>query len=251
MTVSQTSFRQAVLDPSQAVPDGLIDGADGPAGRRFSVYRNNVVVSLTEALRTAFPLVHKLLGGATFGQLAAIFVRAHPPASPMMMHYGAALPDFLAGFAPLAQIGYLADCARLDLALRSSYHASDCAPLSAEKLQCDPEDLMQLQLALAPATQIIRSSWPLYDIWKMNTVEGAPKPRAVAQNVLITRPNFDPTPHLLPPGGATWLEQLHKGYPLGEATETAQMATPDFDLTQTLSVALHTGALTDHHTKDH
>ncbi|WP_159979090.1 HvfC/BufC N-terminal domain-containing protein [Roseobacter cerasinus] len=245
MTVSQSIFRKAILDPTQAVPEGLRDGANAPAGKRFSVYRNNVVVSLTEALQVAFPLVYKLLGGETFSRLAAIYVRQHPPPSPLMMHYGAALPAFLEQFEPLAHIGYLPDCARLDLALRASYHATDAPALAPERLQADPERLVQMNFALAPATRVLRSQWPLHDIWRLNFEADAPKPRAVAQDVLITRPAFDPHPHLLPDGAATWLEHLSTGKTFGAAHEATRAAIPDFDLAQALTLALQTGALTD------
>ncbi|WP_299676863.1 DNA-binding domain-containing protein [uncultured Roseobacter sp.] len=251
MTVSQTTFRSALLDPSEAVPEGLRDGADAPAGRRFSVYRNNVVVSLTEALQVAFPLVYKLLGGQTFAKLAAVYVREHPPSAPLMMHYGDALPDFLEQFKPLAHIGYLPDCARLDLALRASYHAADAPALAAEELQCAPKVLLEKTFALAPSTRILRSRWPLHDIWRVNFEADAPKSRAVAQDVLITRPEFDPAPHLLPSGAATWLEGLASGQTFGTAHDAAVADFADFDLAQALTLALQTRALTDDKTKDH
>ena len=62
MTVSQNLFRSALLDPSLPVPGGLTDAEGRPAGARYNVYRNNVAVSLTEALHTGFPIISKLLG---------------------------------------------------------------------------------------------------------------------------------------------------------------------------------------------
>ena len=247
---SQTIFRNAVLDAEQPVPADLQDARGAPAGARFSVYRNNVVVSLTEALATGFPLVEKLLGPQTFQRLAGLFVRKHPPASPLMMHYGQELPAFLEGFQPLAHIGYLPDCARLDLALRRSYHAADSKPLNPHRLTGEPQAVMALRLSRAPATLILRSAWPLYDIWRYNTETEAPKPRAEAQDVLITRPEFDPAPHLLTPGAAAWYDALDQGQSLSEASETAAQTHPDFDLSLCLAQALETSALQDPKTKD-
>ena len=248
MTVSQSTFRDAVLNADLPVPAGLRDGQDAPAGTRFSVYRNNVVLSLTEAMATAFPLVHKLLGGETFQKLAAVYVRAHPPRSPLMMYYGADFPDFLQNFAPLSHIGYLPDCARIDLAKRQSYHAADSTPFDQSILLGD--DVHALTIAVSPATRIIRSVWPLYDLWRFNTQNGAPKPQAVSQDVLITRPAFDPEVHLLPAGCATWLEVLAADMPLGNAIEKATLSDPQFDLTEALTLAVTSGAFAHENTKD-
>lgn len=248
MTVSQDSFRDALLDADKPVPDGLRDGNDAPAGARFSVYRNNVVLSLTEAMATAFPLISKLLGGETFNRLAGFFVRAHPPSSPLMMFYGEALPEFLEHFQPLAHIGYLADCARLDLARRQAYHAADAPAFDPASLQS--EGVNDMRLTLAPATQIIRSPWPLYDIWRFNTEEGAPKPRAVAQDVLITRPEFDPQVQLLPTGAALWLQSLAAGASFEHALETTMEQIPDFDLASALTLTLTAGAFAQDPKKD-
>jgi hypothetical protein len=126
--MSQQEFRTALLDPEHPVPSGLTDPQGRPAGRRFNVYRNNVSVSLTEALRQAFPVVQKLVGEEFFTAMAQEHLRAHPPASPLMMFYGEAMPAFLSAFPPVAHLPYLADVARLELALRASYHAPDAVP---------------------------------------------------------------------------------------------------------------------------
>lgn len=250
MTVSQTIFRDALLDADQEVPSGLLDPHQAPAGSRFSVYRNNVISSLCDALCTAFPLVYKLLGAQTFAKLAAVYVRRHPPNSPLMMFYGAEMPGFLETFQPLSHIGYLADCARLDIAMRRSYHAADAAPLDPIVFQSDPEKLMSQRFALTPATIILRSKWPLHDIWRVNFEDDAPKPRAVHQDVLITRPEFDPIPHMLGAGVADWLDCLHAGVPFGDAHDQMTKIMPTFDLATALSQALQTGALTEFQTKD-
>lgn len=244
MTVAQSQFRAALLDAKQPVPDGLQDRSGQPAGARFSVYRNNVVVSLSEALATAFPLVRKLLGSETFNRLAGLYVRAHPPTSPLMMFYGQRFPAFLDQFEPLKHIGYLSDCARLDLALRASYHAADADALDPAVFSDASLNTPVLHLRLAPATHVLRSSWPLYDIWRFNTEANAPKPRAVSQDVLVTRPEFDPIPWLLPKGAADWLDQLETGTSFEDACEATFQTTPDFDLQDSLTVALTSKALT-------
>lgn len=242
MTVSQAPFRAALLDPDLPAPEGLEDGHGGAAGKRFDVYRNNVVVSLTEALATAFPLVRKLIGAQAFASVGSQFVRACPPSSPLMMHYGVDFPAFLEGVAPLKRYGYLPDCARLDLALRRSYHAADSLPVRPSVF-CDAAAVAGLKLRPAPSTILLRSAWPLFDLWRFNQIPGSPAPRAAAQDVIVVRQDFDPAPHLLPPGAARWLGHLEEGLPFAEASERAVAAEADFDLAEALTLMLRLGAL--------
>lgn len=239
--MSQTAFRAAILDPDLPAPAGLTDPEGRPAGRRFDVYRNNVTVSLTEALRQAFPVVARLVGDDFFAAMAREHLRAHPPKSPVLMFYGEAMPAFLEAFPPVAHLGYLPDIARLELALRQSYHAADAPPAAPETLAAlAPEALIGARLTLAPALRLLRSRWPVHAIWMANT-QGGPTPSVVeAQDVLVVRPAFDPLPLLLPGGAAPFITSLLAGTSIGAAVD----AVPEFDLTATLGLLIGANAIT-------
>lgn len=241
----QNALHHAITSPDAPPPRGLSDGRGRPAGRRFSVYRNNVAVSLIDALRAGFPAVAKLIGDRNFTNVARVYAQDNPPESPLLMHYGAGFPAFLEGFEPLLHIGYLADVARLEQALRRAYHAADSFPVSASGLQDTPLDLlMNSSATLAPGTDVHRSAWPVHAIWSYALdPDNSPKPQASPQNVLITRPEFDPVAAPLPPGGADFIAALMRGETFGEAHAHAAATPAQFDLTHTLGMLMTGGAI--------
>ena len=72
-TVTQSQFRTAMMDAGVAVPEGIVNPDGEKASKRFDVYRNNVAVSLSDALETAFPVVRKLLGDEFFRAMAGVY----------------------------------------------------------------------------------------------------------------------------------------------------------------------------------
>lgn len=253
MGVTQDAFRAGLLDARLPPPEGLVRPGGHGAGRRFDVYRNNVAVSLTEALETGFPAVRGLVGTEFFRAMAGVFLRAHPPETPVLTMWGARLPDFLSGFPPAQGLPYLRDVARLEYALRESYHAADATPadlarlgaLTPDALTPDaltPDALARARIVLAPAVRLIRSRWPVLDLWRAGTGGGAPTGNA-GQNVLVTRPGFDPRPEVLPPGGGLFLAHLIDRATLGQAADTAAVAIPAFDPTPILSRLLSGNAI--------
>lgn len=240
--MSQSRFRQALLDPAQPAPPDLAGPGGGPVARRFDIYRNNVTASLTEALRQSFPVVRALVGEDFFTAMAIAHLRAHPPASPLLMIYGQDMAAFLAGFAPVQHLGYLPDVARLELALRHAYHAADADPVDPARLQAlSPESFLAARLRLAPAVAVLRSDWPVLSIWRAHQRGGQPPAERQAEDILITRPALDPEPQLLPQGAAGFITALQQGAPVGAAMDKAG----PFDLTATLSLLLQGGAITD------
>jgi hypothetical protein len=217
----EAAFAAALLDPEAAVPPGIVDPHGRPAPKRFSVYRNNVAASLTRALEAAFPTVRKLVGDEFFAAMASVFLRAHPPTSRIMMLYGDDLPGWLEGFPPASRLGYLPDVARLDQAMRESYHAADSEPLpeaAFERLL--GQDLSGLRLRLAPSLRLVRSRWPVQSIWAANA-EGGPPPRQGAETALVLRPLFDPRPHRLTPADGAFVAGLMEGLTLGQSLDAA------------------------------
>lgn len=240
MITTQSDFRAALLDPQQPPPEGVRNPDGAQATKRFDVYRNNVAVSLTDALEAAFPVVHKLVGTDFFRAMAGVYLRAHPPKSPLMMFYGEDMPDFLAGFGPAQSVPYLADVARLELALRHSYHAADAAPVSPDALgQLPPDTLPHVTFTFAPSVRIIPSTYPLRDIWWSNTHGGdiTQGPQAA----LITRPEFDPTVDAMTPEQAAVAQALMSADPLGHAVRHGGAG---FDLGPLLGLLLARNAIT-------
>src|SRR5262245_23031436 len=154
-TPIQCEFAAALLDADRAVPAGLTAHTHAPHARRFAVYRNNVVTGLIRALKTRFPATERVVGDEFFAVMAQVFVCAHPPRSPLMMTYGDDFPDFIAGFAPAAEIPYLADVARIEAARTRAYHAADASTIEPSRLQAiAPEGLAQMRVSIHPSAEI-------------------------------------------------------------------------------------------------
>lgn len=235
--MTQAAFRAALFDPDLPVPTGLTGPGGRPAGARFDVYRNNVVAGLTAALAEGFPAVRALVGEAFFAAMAVVFLRAHPPVSRQMAVYGAALPDWLAGFPPVAGLPYLPDVARLELSLRQSYHAADAA--TVDLFAVPPPRLATARLRLAPALRLVRSDWPVVTIHAAQS--GGPPPAAMQpEDALVTRPGFDPVVQRLPPGGGAFVAALMAGATVAQAMQDAG---PDHDLAATLALLVGGGAI--------
>lgn len=243
MTITQADFTAPLLDSSRPAPDGVQDGAGAPTIKRFDVYRNNVAVSLTEALIAAFPVIHKLVGDEFFRAMAGVYLRTHLPTSALMMQYGDKMPQFLKRFGPAQSLPYLPDVAALEIAMRTAYHAADAQQIAADRLASfAPDALMAAVVTFAPAMRIVRSHYPIFGIWQANMVAGAPKPGRGAETVLITRAEFDPTPRLITTQEADFIDALRDGHALGVAMSKAGTG---LDLGHVLGLLLRSGTLTD------
>jgi hypothetical protein len=247
------AFAQGLTDPTRATPVDVVGPRGKAAIKRYNVYRNNVTVSLIDALAATYPAVQRITGVDFFRAMARFHVRATPPTSPLLFEYGRDFPAFIEGYEPAQDMPWLADTARIERAWLDAYHAADVPPLSANVLAAIPSDrLADLVFSVHPAACIVRSAYPAVAIFAMNRVEGpiTPLRSSAAEDALITRPDMDVAVRLLPPGGAAFLKNLVDGGTLGEAATTAFTETPSFDLPANIAGMIEAGVFTAIHLGD-
>jgi hypothetical protein len=240
-------FRLAILDPSAEKP-GTVTGPNGKkAVKRFNVYRNNVTVSLINALADIFPAVKRITGESFFRDMAREFVRAHPPSSPLLFEYGFDFAEFVKAFEPADRMPYLCDVARIERCWLTAYHAADLASVSPTQLsEIPPDALGETRFTAHPATGIVRSYFAAFDIFDANRNKDiVPNIDASrAQDVLVTRPAEDVRVTLLPEGNAAFFERLIAGETLSEAAEAGAAEAETFDISEAIGGMLSTGAFT-------
>ncbi len=78
-------------------------------------------------------------------------------------------------------------------------------------------------------------------------MNNGPQPAGAGENLLISRVGFDPLCAYLPEGGLAFIAALMKGRSFGIALGLATAETPDFDLSETLSVLIASHAITGLH----
>ncbi|MGN7755272.1 HvfC/BufC family peptide modification chaperone [Sinorhizobium sp. 22678] len=238
-------FVAGLLDPARPTPT-LLTGPHGKAAdRRFNVYRNNVTVSLIEALAATFPATRRITGEAFFRAMARFHIRETPPKSPLLFEYGRNFPDFIERYAYARPMPWLADIARIERAWLDAYHAADAAVLLPHVLAAaQPADLADLVFEAHPATGVVRSAYPAVTVFSANHGDG-PVGRIEAsapETALITRPSLEVEVRALPPGADIFVGSLLEGEPFGRAAVAGHACCPHFDLATAIRVMLEAGA---------
>jgi hypothetical protein len=232
LAILQSAFAAALLDPEALVPAAVDGRGDDPA-RRFAVYRNNVAVSLVDALAERFPVCRRLVGEEFFRAMTRLYVAGSPPVSPLLMEYGDDFHAFIADFPPARDLPYLADVAYLEAARTRAFHAADAAPLDAGAFAAlVPEDLPGCRVDLQPSMELLCSSWSIGTIWTSNAAEAEPGPLNAdrPENVLVSRPGMKVAVEILSrDGDVAFMIALMNGASLGDAALNASAAAPAFD----------------------
>jgi uncharacterized protein (UPF0276 family) len=242
-------FARALLASDPGVPPGLTFRRQAGPDRGFAIYRNNVAVSLIDALADTYPVVRELVGDEFFRAMAQNFTRLHPPTSPVMAAYGNGFADFVAGFPPAATLPYLADVARLEWLYVQAYHAADADPTSLERIDrllADESTLPAARFALHPSLAVLQSPHAVVSLWAAHQGTGdlSAIDTSRQESAVVIRHAQEVQVVSVRPGAALFIAALGRGVALGPAAESAVAADPDFDLADALGFLIRSGAIT-------
>lgn len=222
-----------------------LSGDSIPAAARLAVHRHHVRHSLSTALAATFPTVQAVVGVDFFRGIAAAFVDKHLPTGPVLSAYGGGFPAFLAAAPAVTALPYLADVACLDWALSRAALATPGPCLSAADLAPVPATALPgLRLRPVPGLAVVRSDFPIDQIWSASQPEAGAEPVVLGEGVtlLVLRQADSPAFVRISSGEAAFVDAVVTGASLEEAAARAAGADGDFDLSSGFARLLALGS---------
>ena len=228
--------------------------------RGLQAYQSHGLALAERALGAAYPVTAQLLGDENFAALAQHFWRRQPPTCGDMAQWGEGLENFLAQAPQLAGEPYLADVAKVELALHRASFASDASPdmASFACLSADPPATPSLQLS--PGVWLLASAFPVVSLIHAHHLPADDKKLALAhaasmlecgtgENVLVWREGFRAQVKCISAAERALLAALLAGESLDAALTKAGGADepncqPAFDFTEWLANAVRIGLVT-------
>ena len=211
----------------------------------FSVYRNSVLKGCIDALQANFPSVASLTGEHFFREMARQYALVEPPREGMLIRYGEFFPAFIATYRPAAELGYLADVARLDWLWLEVFCAKKTAALEVQALAgLSPEWIGERVLTLRSG---VRWHWhpslPVFTLWHFNRYQTAPPEniqwRGEGALLVMRQQSIEAEP--ISRGGAAFLTACRDGASLNAASERALLTEPALDIGPFFTRLLHLG----------
>lgn len=214
LRVLSPAERAAILSPP----------SQGTLERRWEIYTSGYIARLAEALENDFPATRRILGEAPFRSLTARYVSRCPPRSYDIGRAGDRLAQFLRQDPLTADLPFLPDLARFEWSLAEAFVARDVEPLEwSELATLDPETVADTVFHLRPATTLIRSCYPLLELWAVQELDDADVSvtlEARPSAVLVRRHGLEVRRHVLAEDDAGFLEAAANGLRLAELTDS-------------------------------
>ncbi len=219
----------------------IAEGGKFSPEQRLQIYKNNTHFTLRDLLKDSFPVTTILLGEKFMNFAAREFITAFPPVSGDMNGYGLEFPQFLANLPNLNKFPYVPDVAMLEWLAHEAYMSKRLPALKGEML-AGVKDPLELKLHLQPHVHLLRSGWPVDDLWAAINEEGADlsgqsiNPRETF--IVVFREETKIAVWSVTEGGYTFIEHLQSKPDFAAAATAALKAEPALVLDKLLVALL-------------
>jgi hypothetical protein len=228
----------------QCMQGAITAGGQPPAlagnARGLQVYRTAWRARLIEALRSNYPVLHRVLGDEAFNALADDYLRAHPSAKRSIRWFGDALPGYLRTHIDTMAHPAVADLAHMEWAICLAFDAADHVPLRIEHLaSVAPEAWPTLRFALQPGFALLDLAWSVAPVWRELSEADEPDhpvapPEALDNTILVWRQGLSPRWRSVAPLEADLLRAIDAGEDFGELCTRAVTAVGEADAAATV-----------------
>lgn len=218
---------------------------------RIAVYVNGYPARIREALHEVFPALAHIVGSATFAALAARYIAAVPLHSYNLNDAGERLADFLR-HDELGErlLPFLPDLALLEWHVARAFHAREQPPVEPSAFASwQLEDWDRAVLHFQPSVAVVRSAWPIRDIWEAREtpreeididLEGRP------DDVFVRRNGPEVECTSIPSVQAGVLESLLGGRSLGDVSnELIELGQDPADVSAWFAAWMQAGLVVD------
>ncbi len=156
-------------EPARSLaPEAVLEAPSGLLAERLAVYEGGHRARLVEALANDYPAVRRVLGEGAFGSLVVRYERSFRSASHDLGRVGEHLARFLEDDPLAVELPFLPDLARLEWALAEAFVAVDDEPVTwASLASLGPDAVADRPLRLRAGTSLVRSPWPVSEIWRL------------------------------------------------------------------------------------
>ena len=225
----QTDFQAYLLNDSQGVRfiNAIINDQKVGAIKRLSIYADAYRLRIIEALATAYPKLHSLLGDDFFDSTARSYIKQYPSTYRNMRWVGGEMAAYLQ--TSLLQHPIASEMAQFEWALGLAFDAEDAPIFSLQELaKIPPENWAALKFVLHPSAHLLPLQWNVVQIWNALNDEETP-PNAVLTSAPCLVWRMDLNAHFRSVDAAEYdaLQLVIAGASFGELCEKLQQNTSE------------------------
>jgi len=212
-------------DPGFASEIASVVAIDDPARAvtRLRAYTGGYPARIGDALEQDYPALVHVVGHRAFHLLVERYLPHVAAGIYNLNDVGGRFADVVARDDIAVEYPFAPDLVRLETAVRAAFHARDGAPLDAATLaDWTLEDWDAAVLRFQPSVFLVRSQWPVRDIWDARETpieEIDIAMEGTAQSVLVHRTGLQVTCEAIGDDEAHALELLLAGRRLGDVAE--------------------------------